>query len=341
MARITPDATLPDYAPDSRSLPWNVMGGALRGDYTDVQSALIEQGMNYDTRTVPVFAQPQVDDEGRSVGTADLPANKHRAVVRPGPGGMGEMVVGVVGTRFRPIQNRDAFAVADLLVSEFGAKITGAADFRNGGASLLVVDLQRPVVLDTPDGGQDVTDLDLLIRNSHDGSSALTFALTGARIACTNMVQAAIPGARRSWKISHTPNAQQRVDLARQAIVASLAYQDAFQVQAQAMIDQTMSDLEFDKIVARLWPVAEGREDTKAGERALEIRSEVRSLYRESQTIESVRGTLWGGYNAITEWFDWGRPVRDGDVSRAEGALEGPYVRRKSAVWDLFSSAVR
>lgn len=338
MTRTTADPTLPKYAPTGRDLPWNVMGGALSQKHTDYRLALMENGLDYDTRLIEVQGV-STDDEGRATV---LEAPKHRAVVRPGPGGVGERIVGIVGTRFTPIQNRDAFAVANLLTAEFGATITGAADYRNGGASLLVLDLGAEAGVRLPDGTVDTTQINLLIKNAHDGSAALTFALTPIRLACTNALQGAIAGAKRVWKISHTPNAQERVRLAQDSILNALTYRDAFQATAQAMADQKMTDREFDKIIARLWPVEvkADAEPTRAQQNRLATRQEVLDLYQTSSTLDGARGTLWGGYNAITEWLDWGRPVRDGAVSRAEGALDGPYVRMKAKVWDLFAGAV-
>lgn len=327
--------TTESYATDrpaARRLPWNVMAGGLALDHTDYQAAMIEAGLDFTSRVIGAQA---VDDDGTT-----YPAPQNRAVVRPGPGGLGTQVVAMTGKRFTPIQNRDAFSVAGVLTAEFGARIIGGADFRGGGASLMVVDLAQPVVLTRPDGREDRLDLDLLVKNAHDGSSALTFALTPVRFACTNALQAAIGKADRVWKVSHTPNAAERVNLAHQSILNALTYRDAFQATAQAMMDQAMADAEFDKIVSRLWPVAEGREDTRAGQARLETRTQVQDLYRSSETLEGVRGTLWGGYNAITEWLDWERPVRGGEVSRAEGALEGKYVRDKAATWSLFAAAV-
>ena len=85
----------------------------------------------------------------------------------------------------------------------------------------------------------------------------------------------------------------------------------------------------------------QGRDE--GGPNALEpARADERLLYQTSDTLDGIRGTLWGGLNAITEWYDWARPVRqdDADVARAEGALEGPYARRKAGVWDRFLAAV-
>lgn len=327
--------------PDQRRLPWDVMGRGLSGhDYRSVDEALTAAGLDYRVEVMDLYAAPRTQASVASPeGLVHAPAL--RTIVRPMPDGT-QKVLAASGTRYTPIQNADAFAVADDLVRDHGSRIIGAADFRSGGSSILVVDVNAPVTLRTPDGTEDRTDLSVVIRNAHDGSSALTFAITGVRLECTNMLRAAIKGANATWKVSHTPNAQGRVDLAGQAIREVIAYRDAFTVAAQEMMDTEMTDREFQAIVERMWPVADAKRDTKAAQAALARRSEVVDLYLSSPTLEGVRGTVWGGMNALTEWYDWARPVRqdDADVARAEGALDGPYARRKAGVWDTFLAAV-
>lgn len=319
----------------NRQMPWNVMGSALTVKAKNsVTKALAETGLDYQVRMVPVVGYEKADDT--PLPMADFhDAPNFRAVVRPMPGGP-DKVLGVTGTRFTPIQNRDAFAIGDYLVSEFGATVEGLADFRSGAATIMVVGLGQ-VALRRPDGENDPVDLNLLIKNAHDGSAALTFALTPMRIACTNAVAAALKGAQAVWKVSHTPKADARVALAKDSILKSVKFQEQFQVAAQAMIDTPMVDAEFDKIVQRLWPVQPDAEGAHA-DRRRGIQDEIKALYAKSETIEGLRGTRWGGYNAITEYLDHYRPVKgEQAVARAEGALEGPNVRVKANVWRMFS----
>lgn len=327
--------TGPQYG-TSREMPWNVMGTELTGKaHTNLDVALAESGLDFTVRTLPVVAHDGPEDEPIAFHTL-IDAEKSRAVVRPTP--EGEKVVGMVGTRYTPIQNRNAFAVGADLVGEYGAKIVGMADFRHGGASLMVVDLCRPITVERG-GVEDTMDLNLLVKNSHDGSSALTFALLAERIACTNALPAAIAGAQRTWKISHTPNADERVSLAVKAVKEAVGYQEKFQAVAQKMLDTDMVDAEFAKIVAGLWkvdPDATG----KVADRKRETQAEVIRLYKESPTLEGLRGTRWGGYNALTEYLDHFRPVKgQEDVARAEGALDGPNVRVKANLFKMLAPA--
>lgn len=322
--------TLPKYDASSRALPWNVLGGDLTRSAPNVEAALKQTGLDYDVTTLPSgFLLPD--------GTFQESGDEFRQIVRPNSVGGGLMVIGQSGTRLTPIHNREAFGVADLLVQEFGATIEGACDYRHGKVSVLVAGLGK---IDLGDG-RDVVDLNLFIRNPHDGSGALSFSLTSFRPACTNAVHAALEAARQTWKVSHTPNAQGRVDMARQAIVAALNYRDEFQVKAEAMLDQAMTDAEFAKIVAGMYPIKEGSGE-KTTERRLEIRATIEEIQAMSPTLQGVRGTVWGGYSALTEYLDWYRPVQGGDKARAEAQVDAsnPYARRSASVWDQFAAMV-
>ena len=322
-----------------RPLPWDVMGKALtKGVRKTVADTLAASGLDYtvEVREAVSGHAPRPDGSGINARTA-ITTPDFQALVRPMPDGT-ERVLGFTKKRYTPIQNVDAFNAADILVREFGAKIIGAADFRAGDRSLIAVDLASPVTLTRPDGGEDRVDLDLIITNDHAGNAALTMALTPIRVACTNALPAAIRDAERVWKISHTPNAQKRIELAEAAILKAVTYRDAFQEQAQAMMDQAMVDAEFQKLVAKLYPT-KGRGE-RAAEAAATVQSQLLAAWQTSPTIEGIEGTRWAGYNVVTEYLDHFRPVRGEEaVSRAEGALDGPYVRQKAKLWQVFAAA--
>lgn len=324
----------------ARQLPWDAMGSALSTNATTVEAALKESGLDYQVETWDANAARRVEEDntgGHGTVRPVVKAPTHQAIVRPMPDGS-KKVLAFTKKRYTPIQNQEAFAPADYLVSEFGARITGAADYRNGDRSLLAVQLPEGMDLKARDG-VDRVDLNLLIINDHAGNAALTLALTPMRVACTNAIPAALRGAERVWKISHTPKAQARLDLAAEAIKKALDYRDAFQEKAQAMLDQEMVDAEFSKLVAKLYPVKKDAEGV-AAERKRTLHADLLNLWKESPTLDGIRGTRWAGYNVFTEYLDHYRPVRgDEAVARGEGALDGPYARQKAAIWNTFAAA--
>lgn len=323
----------------ARKLPWDAMGSALSTKATTVEGALEESGLDYQVEVREAISghAPRPDGSGHNARTKLL-APQFQAVVRPMPDGS-EKVLAFTKKRYTPIQNLSAFKVADYLVQEFGASISGAADFRHGDRSLLVVQLPETVSLTTKENGEDQVDLSLLITNDHAGNAALSLALTPVRVECTNVLPAAIKGAERVWKISHTPNAQVRLDLAAEAIKKALVYRDAFQAEAQAMLDQEMVEAEFHKLVGKLYPVKKDAEGV-AAERRRDIQAQLMDAWHTSPTIQGIKGTRWAGYNVVTEYLDHFRPVRsEATVARAEGALDGPYVRQKANLWNMFAAA--
>lgn len=306
-----------------RRRPWNVMGNDLDlMGVTNVADALAQAGLDY-----TISKQEVVTTEG-------LKADKFRATVRTDKNG-DQRVLGVVGTRYTIVQNPDAFAPADVLAAQFGAKFDGAADFRDGSKSLLIMDLGKRVLI----GQDDAVDTYVIFGNSHDGSGSLYYAITPVRLRCTNALTATLVGAKdagRLFRMSHTPNFAAKQAIAVEALSNALNYMDEFSVMANRMADQAITDREFSKIVAGIFPLKDDASD-RTMDTVATARAAVTALYH-GEANANITGTRWGAYNAVTEYVDWARPVRQGDpVARAEGALDGPYVRVKQRALEAFA----
>lgn len=323
----------------SRVAPWDVMGSSL--DVTDapLRDVLATSGLDFEVRSTEIAAFERSTPEEPIALANFIAAPTFQAIVRPMPDGSTK-VLNVPGTRYSIVQNTEAFAVADAL-REQGAKITGAADFRGGGSSLLALTLPHEVVVRAAGGREDVTGMNLLIVNPHDGSGSVSYALTPLRLACTNALQATFRNAQRTWRVRHTSSAQVRVEEAQRAIMHAAGYAEQFEAVAQRMADARMTDAAFKRIVEDMWKVDDD-DESGAATRKRAQRQEVLDLYEASTTIDGLRGTYWGGYNAITEYLDHMRPVRvrgehERAVRRAEGALVGDVVTRKENLFERFA----
>lgn len=329
----------------TRQLPWDAMGGGLtvKGAKT-VEAALKAKGLDYTVEVREAKTGNWVPSAAHGEGAAllakrdTLKAPHFQALVRPMPDGS-EKVLAFTRKRYTPQQNVNVFQPAEYLVSEFGASIVGAADYRGGEKSIMVVELPETIALTGRKGDRDPVTLNLVITNDHAGNAAITYALTPLRVPCTNVLPAVVKGADRVWKISHTPNAQERIDLAADAIKRALVYAQAFQAEAQGMIDHDMTDAMFSRMVQRLYPVKSSDEGVKAARRR-ELHAKLEAMWNGGAAIEGIEGTRWAGYNVVTEYLDHMRPVRrEPGLARAEGALEGAYVRQKTNLWNLFAAA--
>ena len=126
------------------------------------------------------------EEEPRRVGVPRMLAN-----VRSDTGA----VLGVVGDGYRPLQNGDAFALADALVDSGEAHWIGAGSTRGGARVHALMRLDREITIGGA-SGEDLLPL-LLVRNGHDGGLAVTVSVAPFRLACLNGMIVPVEGAAR------------------------------------------------------------------------------------------------------------------------------------------------
>src|SRR5882757_8533983 len=159
-------------------------------------------------------------------------------------------------------------------------------------------------------GGVDAVNLYLCALSSHDGSRALTGLATPVRVVCANTQAAALANHRASFTIRHTRGAKFALAEARRALQLTFDHFDAFQVEAEKMINESLSDDQFRAVVAELWPVADTDEASVRTRSNRQRRdAELSYLWHDADTNAAIRGTRWAGYQAITEYLDHRTPV--------------------------------
>ena len=67
-------------------------------------------------------------------------------------------------------------------------------------------------------------------------------------------------------------------------------------------------------------------------------RTELSRLFRFAETNDLGRGSRWGAYSALTEWIDWGTPVRGGDDARAARQFADAHQGMKNRAVELLSA---
>jgi phage/plasmid-like protein (TIGR03299 family) len=117
-------------------------------------------------------------------------------------------VLGVVGGKYLPIQNRDAFAFFDALVGSDEAIYHTAGVLGKGERIWVLAKLPTYIRV----GKNDIVDKYLLLTNSHDGSAVVRAKLTPIRVVCQNTLSAALGGSEQEVRIRHTVNAQHRLE---------------------------------------------------------------------------------------------------------------------------------
>jgi phage/plasmid-like protein (TIGR03299 family) len=246
----------------------------------------------------------------------DLPGRSHRnyfAVTRKNPFDSDRDVLGVVGERYKVLQNEDLFSFADNMLD--GGRWETAGSIKNGTVVFGSLALDREVVLD-PNGATDKVNTYLLVHTSHDGSLAVQASVTPVRVVCQNTLNYALSGVKQSYKIRHTSTVTGKVQAAREALGLANAYLDEFEKEAKTLIEKEITSETFFDIVKAVYP--EPDRDVKGS--VTKWTNKVDTLFDiyQGDTVSNIKGSAWGAYNTLTERLDWFRNPRGGN---AEGVL--------------------
>ena len=241
-------------------------------------------------------------------------------VLRTNPFDQGTDVLATVGERYQEVQNEELFSFGDNIL-DADASWESAGSIKDGRVVFGSLLMPREVVID-PQGANDKTVTYLLVTTSHDGSLAVQACVTPVRVVCQNTLNAALHGVKQSFKIRHTQTVTGKVEQARSALGLTYKYMDAFEAEAQALYTQSITDDTFDKIVRALYPEPEA--DVKGAAKKWQTKVDLISdLYHTSPTTETIRGTAWGAYNALTERIDYFRSARKGNTANLAISASG------------------
>lgn len=286
--------------------PWHGLGTRVPQEVTS-EEALRVAGLDWSVATVPVLAggpdQAPVGVEG------------WKAVIR-----LTDMkALGVVGDRYRPIQNGEAFTFFDELVGE-GQAIYHTAGALDGGRRVwILAKLPGEVVV----ARDDVTEKFLLLTNSHDGTTSLRMFFTPVRVVCQNTLNLALSqGMGEGIAIRHTASALARLNQAREALGIANRFYDQFGLEAQVLVRASYSDAQMKELAETILPALEGEVST----RTLRAREKVVDLFENGQGHAPIRGTAWAALNAVAEFTDHFRSTRGADeLTRAEARLTSTW----------------
>ena len=191
--------------------PWHGLGTALHeDDLYDWQKTCEKAGLAWEVELVPLI-------------TADTQARvTHKGVRRTSDGRM----LGVVGPRFTPLQNKDAFQWFQPFLSAKEAQLHTAGSLRQGSRVWVLAKLNRAPLVIAP--GDEVEKF-ILLSHGHDGSLAIRCGFTPVRVVCQNTLSMAHGSdASKLIRIKHTKdvlanleNIRETMNLANQEFEAT------------------------------------------------------------------------------------------------------------------------
>lgn len=295
----------------SREEAWHQLGTITKKAFTAEEALEIAQ---LDSQVIVSQNPVQVVVDGEILTIEDKFAT-YREHAKYGRKGLG-----VVGSRYVPIQNADAFSFLNNLVDQSGAIFETAGSIRGGRQVFMSLQMPQEMKLAN---GIDAHKMFIMATNSHDGSQSFNIAVTPVRVVCTNTVRMGLRNAVSKISLRHTASATGKVAQAKEVLGLVHAYQDEFAQEVDRLVDQTFTDIQFEKLVSDLFPITDDFQAsgiTKTNNK----RDELLSLWT-APTQANIAGTKWAAYNAVAEYADWFAPVRgkNPDKARAERILMG------------------
>jgi phage/plasmid-like protein (TIGR03299 family) len=293
-----------------RAMPWHGLGVVLDEYPRSVDEALERAGLGWKVThcDVLVVKTPEWTDEVGAEHPPELvPAKGFKANLREDTG----EVLGIVSDEYEVVDNRDAFRFLDALIgSELHFETAGS--LWGGRRVWCLARLPEYVEL-----GGDRSATYIYVANSHDGSMAVTAAVTPIRIVCANTLGAALreaehgANARRTFRLRHAGNLQTKFAEARQVLGMTIDYQKQFKALADRLALAPISEVALERGVLRhLWTIDDdtGPRARANRERAIEHVLEIfRGRGSQGDTTGNSPGTKWVGFNAIAEHLDYGR----------------------------------
>jgi phage/plasmid-like protein (TIGR03299 family) len=267
-------------------------------------------------------------------GVEVVPVEDKFAVIRKHPL-LGERdALGVVGTRYTPIQNREVFNFLDALVDS-GSSYETAGSIDGGKKIFITMRMPNGILV----GGQDKSDMYIFATTSHDGSFSLSVALTAVRVVCQNTWRMARRASQYKHTIRHTANSNKSIAQARDVMQLSFEYGGFLQEQADKLIKTTVTNSDVDDFLSKLFPVpadiaaAMGKRPLEKNELKVinmldNKKDTIKNLYHNSPGQQMLDTNAWRLFNSVTEYADYYSNVRGSTANNIKIAKDARRAER-------------
>lgn len=227
--------------------------------------------------------------------------------------------LGLVGGRYTPVQNIDAFNFFDNAIGKDKAIWQTAGSFGNGQRIFVTAKLPDNISVNG-----DAVDTYLVFTNSHDGKSGVKMLFTPIRVVCQNTLNAAIRTSTNYVSYRHTQSVHSKIDeaaeilgICKQKAVECQTYWNALSKMkmtdkqvADYITKQVLNDKEYenlintghtpDEFVIGYWRAAD---DAEISTRKMNVARSAYDYYFNGIGQKQIIGTAWGAVNAITGYY--------------------------------------
>ena len=326
---------------DNRRNAWKRGGTAVEG--TSASSVAKQAGLDWNVKTVDLqgYVTNKVS-EYESVSDY-YPVPNKQGVLKLGNDGE-NTIIGVVGSKYKIVQNMEVFGALDTLIESGDARYSAAGEY-NGGANVwMLMELPNGVTV-----AGDPHAAYLLAKTSHDGSCSVIIRPIIERLFCANQIGKLIHGKAKKplmYKMKHTTNSELSINDIRN--ITTITYQaiEEYELTAAELLKRDVDKQQVMNIFKKVWalpPEVEGvpydllsKGQRKQLTMATDARAKAWDIYSQSPTQENIRGTAFGVWQAVIEYADY--YAAGGDDKRALATISGSNDRIKNKALSVLTA---
>jgi phage/plasmid-like protein (TIGR03299 family) len=300
---------------------WHALGTVFDEPKTSEEILEIAHMDNWNLhcKTVQLYLGSEEDKENGVVNTLELPNDF--AIFRNNPFDGKLEPLGMVKSRYTPVQNEQLFELGDAIIGgEEGAYWETAGSIKGGTVVFGVIKFENPIVI----GQEDTIDKYLMVTAGHIGNLPVIAQVTPVRVVCANTWNMAMGNYSSRVSFRHTASVNANLENAKDSLGRAHRFYKVLGHIGNALIEVPVGNNDYLKMIDELYPKPEEdiaivvRGDGEPEEKVLNQRSitlwnnkrdTLVDVWNEKtdrgNTLGEAKGTAWGAVNAITETIDW------------------------------------
>lgn len=259
--------------------PWHGLGTRFIEAPKTTEEAMRAGGLAWEVQMRPLFNEMQQLSTHKETFRADTGAR-----------------LGVVGPKYVPFQNLQAFSFFDPLIQD-GSLVYETAGSLQGGRKVWVLAKAKGDAIDIVPG--DAVERYVLLSNSHDGTLAIRVGFTPIRVVCQNTLAMSMANKdSKLLRVRHTTNVDDALEQIRDIMNVADASFVATSEQFKALARCNVNAADVRKYVEKVFGIKSEEEATRESKTL----ATVIALFEGGRGADlGVKGTAWKLYNAAQE----------------------------------------
>ena len=271
----------------TREKPWHGLGTMVQ-EAPASEEALVLAGLDWN-----VIQQPIQTSEGIMI--SGFQANIRET---------DKKVLGVVTSRYKVVQNTNAFAFTDELLGE-GVTYETAGSLQGGRRIWLLAKLPQRYII----SGDELETYSVFM-NAHDGAGGIKAAVTPIRVVCQNTLNLALTTAKRSWSANHTGNIEGKMEDARAALLYAGKYMAELGKAIDTLSRIKITDQQVYEYIDALFPLLEDPTEQQQ-KNLMRMKEDLKIRYFDAPDLKSVGYNGWRFVNSVSDFATHAKPIRE------------------------------